>query len=162
MNRRREEELDAAAEQLLEEPFLVIDFLPEQVPAERAEAFFALEDFCLEPERLDGLYRRFARLLAKLGAYADLAVWDGAAWTEDVRPDELTRRVEACAEGGFLDVLLSKEDALVTLSSGDLYMTLYHPSDKVKRIAAALAASEGLFAREGTLPDGAAPDKDIH
>ena len=160
MDRKREEEYDEMTQRLLEQPVLVIDFLPERVPAERAEAYFALERFCLEPERLNGLYRRFARLLAKLSAYADMAAWDGETWTEPVRPDELTHKIEACAGGGFLNVLLPGEDSLVTLSSGDLYMTLYRPSENIKRIAAALAASEGLFAREGTAPDGAASDRD--
>ena len=160
MNRSREEAFDAMTERLLEEPFLVIDFLPEQVPPERAKAFFALEDFCLQPDRLAGLYRRFARLLASLTAYADMAVWDGGTWTENAGPEELTRRIEACAGGGFLDILLPGEDSLFTLSSGDLYMTLYHPSGRIKRIAAALAAAEGLFAREGTAPGGAAPEPD--
>ena len=50
----------------------------------------------------------------------------------------------------FLNILVEGEGgktALVTLTSGDLYMTLYAPWPELEALVAQLAASERLFLR---------------
>lgn len=137
---------DAAVERLLEAPYSVVDFLPRQVPADSGGQFFAVEEFFLQPEQLTELYRRFAQVLLKLNCYYDFAVGrEDEDWTENPPPQALIDRVLSCAAGGYLLVLLPQEDALITLSGGDLCMTVYHPAPALLDTAAQLARAEGLF-----------------
>ena len=59
-------------ERLLEKPFWVIDFLPEQVSAERSKQYFAVEDFCCNSQYINQLYQNFAYLIIKLSCYFDI------------------------------------------------------------------------------------------
>ena len=45
---------------LLEKSFWVVDFLPEQVSAERSKQYFAAEDFCCNSQYVNQLYQKFA------------------------------------------------------------------------------------------------------
>lgn len=138
---------DAAVERLLKLPYSVIDVLPRQVPADSGGQFFAVEAFFLQPEQLTELYRRFAQVLLKLNCYYDFAVGgEEEDWTENPPPLVLFDRVLGCAAGGYLLVLLPQEDALITLSGGDLCMTVYHSAPALLDTAKKLAQAEGLFA----------------
>ncbi|MBQ1742401.1 MAG: hypothetical protein II045_04845 [Oscillospiraceae bacterium] len=137
---------DAAVERLLEAPYSVVDFLPRQVPANGGGQFFAVEPFFLQPEQLQELYRRFAQVLLKLNCYYDLAVGgEEENWIENPAPQALVDRVLHCAGSGYLTFLLPSEDAMITLSGGDLCMTVYHPSPSLLETVMPLAQAEGLF-----------------
>ncbi|MBQ5442271.1 MAG: hypothetical protein IIT47_01730 [Oscillospiraceae bacterium] len=137
---------DAAVERLLEAPYSVVDFLPRQVPANGGGQFFAVEAFFLQPEQLQELYRRFAQVLLKLNCYYDLAVGgEEENWIENPAPQALVDRVLHCAGSGYLTFLLPSEDAMITLSGGDLCMTVYHPSPSLLETVTPLAQAEGLF-----------------
>ncbi len=144
-----EERFDALTEALLEKEYWILDLLPRQVSADRAEPWFAAEAFFLEAPRLRALYESFAALLVKLSCYYDLALCAEGSWTENPAPRELWERVTACAERGWCNLLLPEEESLITLNGGDLSMTLYHPHEELRETVAALAASEGLFLRKG-------------
>lgn len=146
---------DECRERLLEAPYRVIDFLPRQVPAESGGHYFAVERYLMAHPRIDELYGRFAMLLVKLSCYYDLTVYDPKAdtWSDETTPEELARRVKACAGEGpdrYLHVLFPAEDALLTLGGDDLYMTLHNPAGELLETAADLAAAEGLFLRQIT------------
>ncbi len=144
-----EERFDALTEALLEKEYWVLDLLPRQVSAERAEPWFSAEAFFLETPRLRALYGRFAALLIKLNCYYDLALCVEGSWTEKPSPRELWERVTACAERGWCNLLLPEEESLITLNGGDLSMTLYHPHEELRETVRELATSEGLFLRKG-------------
>lgn len=145
----REERFDALTEALLEKEYWVVDLLPRRVSAERAEAWFAAEEFFLEEPRLRAFYARFAALLIKLSCYYDLALCTEGRWTEKPTPREIRARVTACAVRGWCNLLLPEEESLITLNGGDLYLTLYHPGEELRETVRMLAASEGLFLRRG-------------
>ena len=131
---------DELIERLLEGPYMVIDFLPVQVQAKRRKEYFAAEKYMLQPERVTVLYRRFADLLIKLSCYYPM----GQA------PAALEKLVMDClpGDGGGEGLLLAVGDnALITLSRGDLYMTLYGADEALKELVSALCSSEGLFLR---------------
>lgn len=145
---------DDLCERLFDAPCWVVDIFPRQVPAERDRAYFAVERLLTKEEPLTALYRRFSRLVLKLSCYYDLVlgVLPEMVWNEDPDPETLCRQIEACAappQTGGVRVLLPDEDAMLTLDAGDLWLTLYHPGAELKRTVGALAASEGLFLREG-------------
>ncbi len=145
---------DELVEELLEQPYRVIDILPAQVPPEGAARFFAAEAYWLEPERLRALYARFAEVLVKLSCYADFHVYAGQqdACLEHPQPGNLVAMICKVVQdpAAFVNILVDGEGgktALVTLTSGDLYMTLYAPWPELEALVAQLAASERLFLR---------------
>ena len=143
---KQEHDYDDAAQALLESAYYVIDLLPRQVPEKSGGQFFAVEEVFLQPEQLQELYRRFAQVLLKLNCYYDFAVGgEEAEWTENPTPQALVDRVLHCAGSGYLTFLLPSEDTMITLSGGDLCMTVYHPSPSLLETVTPLAQAEGLF-----------------
>ena len=67
----------------------------------------------------------------------------------DIDPLRAAEIREIYGTAGYRVFLLPNAQALFTMSGGDLYLTLYHPSGDLLRLVRALAASEGLFVRPG-------------
>lgn len=141
----KETELFELAENLLEAPCYVVDYLPRQVPADCGEQYWAVDRYYREPARLASHHRKLADLLIKLSCYYDMVLGDGTCWTESPSPALLSERIIRCAEGGFVHVLIPAEQALITLFGDDLNLTIYHPSEALLETTKALAASNGLF-----------------
>lgn len=130
------EDASERIEALLEEPYWVIDLLPEQVPTDSAGQFFAVEElFRCEPRRSE-LLRKRADLLLKLNCYRDFCV-DG----EETNP--APAKLALAVETRYLTILV--DDALITSDPDDIYITVYNPDDRLLELLRALAAGEGLF-----------------
>lgn len=129
-------------EALLDKTCWVIDFLPEQVPADCGGQFFAVERFFL---RQPALRRRFAEILLKLNCYYDLQVCEPEAedWTRNPDPEALLARI--AANGEDLCILLPSECALITLNREDCCMAVYNPSENLLHLLDRLAGGAGLF-----------------
>lgn len=125
---------------LLEKSFWVVDFLPEQVSAERSKQYFAVEEFCGKGRYINQLYQKFAYLVIKLSCYFDI---DGNS-----SPKIIFESVNCCTTKGYVNFLFADEDVLVTLNGGDLYMTVYNPNERFLQLLRSLVASEGLFLRK--------------
>ena len=125
---------------LLEKSFWVVDFLPEQVSAERSKQYFAAEDFCCHSQYVNQLYQKFAYLIIKLSCYFDI---DG-----NPSPKYIFDQVTDCMTNGYANFLFADEDVFVTLNGGDLYMTVYNPNEKFLQLLRSIVASEGLFLRK--------------
>ena len=132
-------------EELLLRPYWVIDILPEQVPADSARRFARVEPYWLERQNQAALRERFAAILVKLSCYDDLRVCspDESLNLENPAPAELVWRLTDAGED--LLFVLEEANCLITANRGDLCMTVYNPSEALRRRIAALAASEGLF-----------------
>ena len=126
---------------LLEKPFWVVDFLPERVSAERAKQYFAVEDFCCNGQYINQLYQRFAYLVTKLSCYFDIF--------GNPSPKEIFDNINICLSKGYANFLFPDNDTLITLNSGDLYMTVYNPNGRFLEMVRSLATAEGLFVRRG-------------
>ena len=137
-------------EELLEGPYCVIDFLPEQAP-EKGGNYFAVEAFYRKSPLREELNGRFLRLLLGLNCFERFVLGElqKDEWTEDPSPEKL----EALLSGRFSDpginlaLLLSNGQSALTLYGDDLYMTLYAPSPRLRSLVQKLAASQGLFLR---------------
>ena len=129
-------------EELLEKPYWVIDILPKQVPADSPGRFFAVEQLLLAHPQVEALRARKLSVLLKLYCYHDLRISTdyGETWTENPDPGELSSALDS-----ELYLLLPDEEALITADPGDIYMTLYNPSDDLLALVRQLAESEGLF-----------------
>ena len=132
-------------ENLLSKPYWLIDVLPKQVPAGSAGQYFKAEGYFLS--LLDEISGKFARILIRLNCYYDLQVsTDGETWILNESPGDLARRFEESAPSHFpLSVLIGPDEALVTFSGDDHYMTLYNPHEELLELVRQCAQAEGLF-----------------
>ena len=96
-------------EELLEKPYRVVDFLPEQVPEGSAGQFFAVEKYYMNPERMKEFRRKFADILLKLNCYYNFSVCEaqGDVFTDNPDPEWLEGKVLGNAD---LCVLLPEEE----------------------------------------------------
>ena len=145
-------------ERLLEAAFMVIDPLPRQVPAGSEGQYFAVEDFWLREPQIGALRRKFCSLLLKLNCYFDLDVLllGREGFARNPAPEELLSWI--ADPDSSLNILLPSQDSLITLFSGDVCMTVYHPSDAMLKLLQSLAAAEGLFLWQPPDSPGAADD----
>ena len=133
-------------ENLLEQPYWVIDFLPLQVPQEARGQFFAIEQYYLTEPRHERLCRQFADVLLKLNCYHDLTVnHSGDDWVKNPEPEALVAWLNEALQHGHLCALIDEGDSLITASGGDLCMTLYNPSPDLLSLVKQLASATGLF-----------------
>ena len=136
---------------LLERPFMIIDILPEQVPADSAGQYFAVERYFRGPERLSALYRRFASVLLRLNCYDDMAVtFDGCEhWEENPDPESFAERLASLPAAGFFRAVFEEQKTMIDLDAGDTNMTVFDPGEVFLERLTKLAASEGLFVWKG-------------
>lgn len=134
-------------EQYLEQPYWVIDILPKQVPAGSAGQYFIVAEYYRAHPRIDAVYRKFTDILLKLNCYEDMAFsTDGDEWITNPAPADIEVMVTKClTDKTMLYILLRSSNALITISSDDTYMTVYHPNEETINLLAALVASVGLF-----------------
>ncbi len=134
-------------ESLLDRPYWVIDILPEQVPKENADLFFAVEKYYLRPPLLKEIRARLTDVLLKLNCYSGFQVCfpDGEAFIRNPAPEQLASWM--MEEQKDLRVLLPGEDALITVNHDELYMTVYNPPEALLNRIRLLAAANGLFLR---------------
>ena len=132
-------------ESLLEKPYWLIDVLPKQVPAGSAGQYFKVEQYFLS--LIDEISRRFARILIRLNCYYDLKMsTDGETWIRNASPGDLARRFEeSVVSHSPLSILIGSDEALVTFSGDDHYMTLYNPDEELLDLVRQCAQAEGLF-----------------
>ena len=130
---------------LLSKPYWLIDVLPKQVPAGSAGQYCKAERYFLS--RLDEISRKFALILIRLNCYYDLQVsTDGETWILNESPEDLELRFEeSSASHSLLSVLVGNDEALITFSGDDHYMTLYNPDEELLELARQCADAEGLF-----------------
>ena len=132
-------------ESLLEKSYWLIDVLPKQVPAGSAGQYFKAERYFLS--RLDEIGRKFSRILIRLNCYYDLQVsTDGETWILNESPEDLARRFEeSAASHSPISIIIGSDEALITFSGDDHYMTLYNPDEELLELVRQCAQAEGLF-----------------
>ena len=125
--------------------YWIIDILPKQVPAGSPGQYFKVERYFLS--WLDEISRKFALILIRLNCYYDLQVsTDGETWIQNVSPADLVRHFEeSAASHSPLSILIGSDEALITFSGDDHYMTLYNPGQELLELARQCAQAEGLF-----------------
>lgn len=138
---------EQSTEWFLEKPYWVIDILPKQVPEHGEGQVFRVEDFFREHPQIDDIYRKFTNILLKLNCYLDIAVsTDGEEWKKKPAPKDIGEMVLRCmSDKTMLYFLMKSEATMITISSDDTYMTVYHPTEDILALLTSLAASEGLF-----------------
>lgn len=142
---------DEKVEVFLEMPYYVVDFLPVLVEKDSDGQFFEVEEFFLS-EKAEQMSICFAELLLKLNCYVDFQVsLNGeGVWEENPKPVKLYENIlkyrKKCK---FINIIMEKEDSMIQVNRDDLYLTVFHPSEKIKMLLSALCVGYGLFFREG-------------
>ena len=135
-------------DELLEQPYYVMDILPRRVPADSGGQYFKVEEFYLKD--MARLSRQYADVLLKLNCYYDLAFsHDAEHWQLNPEPMKIVRMVKACLSeeptDWFLYVKLAEDSMLLTLQRDTTHMTLYNPTDEFLQLLCQLGSAEGLF-----------------
>ena len=132
-------------EALLNKPCWVIDILPEQVPKEKADRYFAVEKYYLQPSMMADLHRRFTNILLKLNCYSDFLVSFTDSDREICNPSPNLLASWINSEEKDLIIVLSDENTLITLNHDDTCMTVFNPSGVLLNRLNSLASAGGLF-----------------
>ena len=135
-------------EELLEQPYHIMDILPMQVAADSGGQYFRVEQYYLKDAAR--LSRQYAHVLLKLNCYHDLAFsHDAEHWQLNPEPQVIVQMVSACLaeepSEACLYITLAKESMLLTLQRDTTHMTLYNLTDELLQLHGRLASSEGLF-----------------
>ena len=133
--------------ELLEGPYVIVDILPEQVPADAGGQYFAVERYYLQPERIRALRRKYAEILLRLNCYYDMAVsFDScASWETNPDPEAFAERVVGLAGNDFLRAVFAEQNAMIDCEPEETYLTVYDPNAALRPKLSALAAAEGFF-----------------
>ena len=138
----RNDEILERIEELLEEPYWVIDILPYQVPRESAGQYFAVEAYYLKDPQNRKLRQRFVEILLKLNCYYDFLVYQNDKIIKNPSPEQLEEMI--LQNTATVDIILN-EGVLITVRNDDTYLTVYDADEKLLDILKQLAASHGLF-----------------
>ena len=132
---------------LLEGPYWIVDILPEQVPADAAGQYFAVERYFLQQSRIVPLRRKYAEILLRLNCYYDMAVsFDSCmTWETNPDPEAFAERLAGLSGNEFLRAVFAGQNAMIDYDRNDTYLTVYDPGAALLDKVRALAAAEGLF-----------------
>ena len=138
---------DDLMEKRLEGPYWVVDPLPEQVSADAAGQYFAVEHYFLQPARIIPLRRKYAEILLRLNCYVDMAVsFDyGTSWEINPDPESFVERVARLSGHDFLRAVFPRQNAMIDYDHNDTNLTVYDPGAALLDKVRALAAAAGLF-----------------
>ncbi len=149
-------------EKLLDTAYWIIDILPEQVPADSAGQYFAVEQYFLSADRKKMIHQKYADIFLKLNCYYDLLVSEdyGENWEKNPDPERLVLTVTGGNPTREVYVLLEEENALIILDKTDTNMTVYNAQDILLKRIKALVSGEGLYIWQPA--DISAEKKTIH
>ena len=124
-------------EELLQTPCWVVDFLPQQVPANSAGQYFAVEKYYLEKERMAVIKQKHIDLVLKLNCYCDIYLDDEAE--KNPAPERIARKIaqrHLCIRTG---------DALIMSEPDEPCLSVFNPDETLLGLLRLLAAGEGLY-----------------
>ena len=135
-------------EELLNQPYYVMDILPKQVPADGGGQYFKVERYYLN--HVERLSRQYTDVLLKLNCYYDLVFsHDAEHWQLNPEPETIVGMVHDCLSEepteACLYVMLAEGSMLLTLQRDATHMTLYHLTDELLQLLCQLASAAGLF-----------------
>ncbi len=124
-------------EELLETPCYVADFLPQQVPADSAGQYFAVERYYLEKERMAAIKQRHIDLVLKLNCYYDLYLDEEAE--KNPAPERIAREMNK------RHLCIRVADTLILSEPDEPCLSIFHPDEALLSLLRLLAAGEGLY-----------------
>lgn len=135
-------------DRLLETPCYIIDFLPQQVPADCGGQFFKVENYLLNHYDRYGIRDRVIRIILKVMCYYPVSVQWGE-WMENPTPEQVADIIDTIMRNhsGDVNMIFTSKDALLQFGWDCLNISIYHPDEEMCALFEKLAASEGMFWR---------------
>lgn len=132
-------------ERIMEKKAYLVDIFPETVPQKADNRYFEVERY-FQRNRSE-FDRKLTAVILKLYCYFDYTVESEDRVIENPQTAELTVQLEKCfrGESGYINIVLTECEAMLTVNRDDLYMSVYNVSGRAKELLAELTASEGLF-----------------
>jgi len=131
-------------EQLLEKEYIIVDFLPKQVPAENNGRFFDVELLFLKKPRCSKLRRKFADIILKLYCYYGIEVYNLSTDEMISNPEPVLLDEWLCYNHQY-ELQIFIEESMIVIAKDDTHITVYNPSDSLTELIGVLAKAEGLF-----------------
>ena len=130
-------------EQLLEKEYIIVDFLPKQVPAENNGRFFDVELLFLQEPRVSKLRRKFSDIILKLYCYYGIEVYNLSTDLAIDNPEPALLDEWICSNRYEIQVFI--EESMIVIAKDDTHITVYNPSNSLTELVGVLAESKGLF-----------------
>ena len=130
-------------EQLLEKEYIIVDFLPKQVPAENNGRFFDVELLFLQGPRYSELRRKFSDIILKLYCYYGIEVYNLS--TDLVIDNPEPALLDEWIYSNRYELQIFVEESMIVIAKDDTHITVYNPSDSLTWLIGVLAKAEGLF-----------------
>ncbi len=136
-------------EELMDKPYGLIDIYPITISKEKRDIYFEVQEYFNQSMECKRFADKITRIILKALCYLDMEVCVNNRWLKEIKAIELAMHIQSVliARCGYINLLLTKENALIHISSGDLYITVYNPNEQVEQIFQMLVQSEGLFWR---------------
>ena len=133
-------------EELLREPYVIVDILPGRVPENSPGQYFAVEKYFRNEPRVSAVKQKHIDLILKLNCYRDISADE---WkTVNPLPEQVAEAMRR------EPVMIMTGDSMFCSEPDELYMTLYHPDSGLLSLVRTLAAGEGLYVWEPGTENG--------
>ena len=101
----------------------------------------------MQPEQMERINRKQAEILLKLNCYHDMTVsFDNCeTWSLNPEPEQFVNALITLKGNTFLRAIFLKQEALIDISPGDTYMTVYCHKPEMLYLIQKLTNSEGFF-----------------
>ena len=121
-------------EELLNQPYWIIDILPYQVPKDSPGQYFAVDSY-IRKRQLSEIKDRHINLILKLNCYMDITV------EEELNP--LPKKTAEIMKSRYVYIMAG--DGMIVSEPDDTHMTLFGTDEKLLKLVKLLAAGEGLY-----------------
>ena len=125
-------------DELLENPYWIIDILPKRVPKDSPGQYFAIEDFFLR-EQLEEIKKKHINVILKLNCYMDISI--------DDEKNPSPERIRDIMLDRYIYIMLG--DSMILSEPDDTHMTVFDPDEELMDLIEKIAPSEGLFVWKG-------------
>lgn len=143
---------------LFGEDFELIDLFPWTEGKGSADFLSQAEQYFLQDRQLSQVCERIITFVLKLLCYYPFEMYvqeyaplrsQRSGWLKDKRCETVAKiiRKVIMRKKGQVDILLGKENTIVSIVGGTLSVAVYHPSDSVSSLLDRLTEGEGLYRR---------------
>lgn len=142
--------------QLFNEDYRVIDFLPGRVPSEADTIFEEVEQYFMQDKQLQVFCDKVIAIVLKLLCYYPFEMYvqehiplirQREGWLKDKRCDTIVKIMKKTIlkRKGQIDILLTRENSMLSISGGTLSIAVYNESDSLREMLQSMVHTEGLY-----------------
>lgn len=142
--------------QLFNEDYRVIDFLPGRVSDEADTIFEEVEQYFMQDKQLQVFCDKVIAIVLKLLCYYPFEMYvqehiplirQREGWLKDKRCDTIVKIMKKTIlkRKGQIDILLTRENSMLSISGGTLSIAVYNESDSLREMLQSMVHTEGLY-----------------